>query len=167
MDILAIESAIIDRLAPLRTADIWVRALPDQAKDLGIPTIKGIVTVYWDKTKFDNPESTGAIVQWANLQFVIEFRLRSLREPSGAYPAIRYICNRLIGFEPPRSKKIFFADHEFMGEKEKFWVHQLRLVVPTQIFEVADDSDLVLLKQITLDDGYGGVIVNEGSLLLP
>ncbi len=166
MDVIAIEAAIIDRLAPLREVDIWVRGLPDQAKDLGIPNIRGIVTVYWDKTKFDSPESTGSIVQWANLQFVVEFRLRSLRDNSGAYSAIRYICNRLIGFEPPRSRKIFFMDHEFMGEKEKFWVHQLRLVVPTQVFEVADDSDLVLLKQITLLDGYGGVVVNEGSLFV-
>lgn len=166
MDIIAIEAAIIDRLAPLRTAGVWVRGLPDQAKDLGIPNIKGIVTVYWDKTKFDDPDSTGSIVQWANLQFVIEFRLRSLREVTGAYPAIRYICNRLIGFQPPRSRKISFVDHEFMGEKEKFWVHQLRLTVPTQIFEISDDAGLILLKQITLEDGYGGVVVNQASFFL-
>ena len=164
MDISAIESAMIDRLAPLRSANIWVRGLPNQAKDLGIANAKGIVTIYWDKTKFETPNSTGVIVQEVMLQFVIELRLRELRESSGAYPAIRYICNRLIGFQPPRSRKIFFLDHEFMGEKEKFWVHQLRLIVPTQVFEVDDDSDLILLKQITLEDGYGGVIVNEGSL---
>lgn len=164
MDIAAIEASLVERLAPLRDFDIWVRGLPNQAKDMGVATNRGIITIYLDKTKFEDPQSTGTIVQDVMLHFCVDIRLGFLRDNNGSYAALRYICNRLIGFQPPRSRKVYLLDHEFMGEKEKFWVHQLKLVVPTQVFEVDEDSDLVLLKQITLEDGYGGVIVNEGSL---
>jgi hypothetical protein len=133
------------------------------ASDLGLNTNTGILTIYLDKTDFKSPDSLGLVVQPVLLQFVIELRLIDLREPSGAYAAIRYICNRLIGFAPPDSENIYLLSHEFMGEKDKLWVHQIRLIVPTRLFEIPDIESYVLLKQITLEDGYGNVVINEDS----
>jgi len=163
MDIQSIEQILIDRLSPLRATGIWVRGLPNLASDLGLDTNTGILTIYLDKTNFESPSSLGLIVQSVLLQFVIELRLIDLREPNGAYAAIRYICNRLIGFAPPDSENIYLLSHEFMGEKDKLWIHQIRLIVPTRLFEIPDEDSYVLLKQITLEDGYGNVVINEDS----
>lgn len=163
MDIQTIEQSLIDRVSPLRATGIWVRGLPNLASDLGLNTNTGILTIYLDKTDFKSPDSLGLVVQPVLLQFVIELRLIDLREPSGAYAAIRYICNRLIGFAPPDSENIYLLSHEFMGEKDKLWVHQIRLIVPTRLFEIPDIESYVLLKQITLEDGYGNVVINEDS----
>jgi len=163
MDIQAIEQILIDRLSPLRSTGIRVRGLPSLPSDLGLDTNTGILTIYLDKTNFESPGSLGLVVQSVLLQFVIELRLTNLREPNGAYPAIRYICNRLIGFAPPDCENIYLLSHEFMGEKDKLWIHQIRLIVPTRLFEIPDIDSYVLLKQITLEDGYGNVVINEDS----
>ena len=163
MDIQAIEQTLIDRISLLRATGIWVRGLPNLASDLGLDTNTGILTIYLDKTTFESPGSLGLTVQSVLLQFVIELRLVGLRDPSGAYAAIRYICNQLIGFTPPESEKIYLLSHEFMGEKDKLWIHQIRLVVPTRLFETPDLDPIVLLQQITLEDGYGNVVINKDS----
>lgn len=158
-----IEQAIAERLAPLRTAGIATRAMPNQPAEWGQAS-NGVITLKWEKDDFKAPELMGAIVQQAQMNWKLDIRLRNLRDANGAWMVLQEITRLLLGFAPPHCQPLYLKSREFLGELEGVWVLEVVFVAPTWV--VADesggpDSEAVPLQGIFFEDDYGGLEVGN------
>ncbi|WP_088893202.1 Gp37 family protein [Leptolyngbya ohadii] len=163
MDVAAIEQALIDRLSPLRQAGLLVRALPNQSGETGKIEGNGAITLSWALDEATAPSSMGFFTQDCLMSWVLDIRLRNLREEAGAWEIRKAIYGLLVGFQPPGCKKMYARRFEFVDRTDAVWVFQATFIVPTVLMEVGQpDEELPLLKDIFLaDETVNGVEVAE------
>ncbi len=159
-----IEQAIAERLAPLRAAGIFTRALPNQPQEWGQAVDNGVITLKWEKDEFDRPDSMGVLTQAVDQVWKLDIRLKSLRDVTGGWIVLEEITRLLLGFQPPHCQKMRLRSREFLGEFEGLWVFEMLAIAPTFVVEL-DQGDPVLsetpLRGVFVIDEYGGLEVGD------
>lgn len=127
---------IINRLASLRTAGIFVRGLPDQQGQFGTPE-NGIITVVKIRDEFDPPKSSDRYRQDRRMRWLFDIRLDNFVGQAGAETITEAIASLLIGFQPRHCKKMYLQRMEYIpgqGEAGR-WIHEIEAIAPSLLFE--------------------------------
>ncbi len=101
------------------------------------------------------------------MTWVLDIRLRNLRDASGAWAIRKAIYNLLIGFQPPGCKKMYARKFEFVDRTDAVWVFEASFAVPTVLVEMAEPAaEEVLLKDIFLGETVNDVAIVESYPLI-
>ena len=159
-DIAPIEQAILDALAPLRDVGLLVRSLPDSTRETATIRSAGAITVAWERDENAAPDARDRQTQRQNQRWVIDVRLTSLRDASGAWAVRQAIYQLLSGLKPPGADKIFFDSFELIERQEHYWRLEAALIVPAWIVEDPGEEGLEpLLRVISYASDIGGTEV--------
>lgn len=157
MDITIVEQAILDRLSPLQSAGLAVQLLANKSNEKGRINENGAVTANWAADDFSVSNSMGLMVQDCLMQFVLDIRLRNLRDEGGAWAVRKAILNLLVGFQPPNCKKMYAQKYEMTERSESVWKFQAIFIVPTVIVEQEAAEVETLLREIFVSEEVNGV----------
>lgn len=152
-----IETAIAQRLAPLRDVGILTRALPNKPADWGTDLANGVITLAWAKDEFQSPATTSQVIQRCQMLWRLDIRLRNLRDASGCWIVMQEITRLLLGFKPPHCDPLYLRSREFVGELEGIWVCEALFVAPTWAVEALPEQDTVQLSRVFMIDDFGGL----------
>lgn len=147
-----VEQAIVNRLAPLRSVDLMVRALPNKTNEYGEINGNGQITVIWLKDTGELPLAMGLLQQRVETLWKLDIRLRNLRDATGAWQVMRAIAGYLMGWKPPGCNRMYLKTREFLGESEKgLWVFEVVFAAQTVLVEALPDEEGTLLQTITFE----------------
>ena len=161
----AIESAIAERLAPLRTTGIFTRALPNKPADWGVDLANGVITLAWAKDELQQPATTSQVIQRCNMVWRLDVRLKNLRDASGCWAVLNEITRLLLGFKPPHCDPLYLRSREFLGELEGIWVCEVTFVAPTWVVEDSGETAETPLTGVFVLDEFGGLDVGSAANL--
>ncbi|MDX2215518.1 MAG: Gp37 family protein [Oculatellaceae cyanobacterium bins.114] len=159
MGIAAIEQSIIERLAPLRNAGLLVRALPNKSGEVGKIEGNGAITLSWSVDESQPPGSMGFFTQDCLMQWVLDIRIRNLRDASGAWAIHDAIYGLLIGFQPAGCRKMYAQKFEFVDRTDAVWVFEATFIAPTTLMEQPTPDTGALLKDVFLSEELNGVAI--------
>ena len=165
----ALEKELIDRLAPLRTADLLVRSLPDTSGDYLEPRGNGRVVLQIMGDNPTKPLTKAPVTQDNTLDLVLDIRLRQIRgtanDSESCYAVLEYVRSVLVGFQPSNARSPIHAapkGHKFMGQSEKgYWVWESHYQIPWMLRAATPADSGALLKQITFI--YSAGIIAPGT----
>lgn len=144
----AIEQSIINRLSPLRDAGIQVRTLPSVPGEWGDSAANGIITLAWASDNIAAATSISPLQQRIAQEWVLDIRLRALRDQYGLSVLRDAIYGYLEGFRPPDAAgKIEFQSFEIQEPSKIYWRYEARFTVPVWLIERSDD-ELVELPRL-------------------
>lgn len=155
------EQAIVDRLASLRNSGLLVRALPNKPGEFGDIQGNGVITVAWASDDVKEPQSLGVYQQQCLMQWVLDIRVRNLRDASGGLVLRQAIYQLLIGFKPPGCGKMYARKFEFVERQEAIWRFEALFVAPTLLIENLAEENLPLLKEIFAQEEVNDVPIAE------
>lgn len=136
-----ISQAIVDRLEPLRSANLVVRRLPTTPREVGQITGNGVLTLALDSISTQDGIGRGAavgslgfdsVVQPVVQNWVIEGRVRNLRGDAGLDLLADWLIERLFAWQVPLTAgPIRFTSFSLEERTEAFWLFLFRFAVPT------------------------------------
>ena len=135
-DPIAIEQAIVDRLAPLRNTGLIVHALPEKPKEYGelLSASKGILTLVCLDEKPAGSPGADRRIQVVNRAAVIYGRVRGLRGDDDLMPLQREISNYLLGFMPPKCGAMRYGSgFKFLGRTDSDWEFEVGFTFPLML----------------------------------
>ncbi|MBE7384385.1 MAG: hypothetical protein F6J95_023600 [Leptolyngbya sp. SIO1E4] len=136
-DSVAIEQAIVDRLAPLRDTGLIVHALPEKPKEYGElldSTSKGILTLVCFDEKPTGRMGADRRIQVVNRTANIFGRVRGLRSEGDLLPLQNEIKAYLLGFMPPKCGAMRYGSgFEFLGRTDSDWEFKVGFTFPVMI----------------------------------
>lgn len=156
-----IEQAILNRLAPLRNFGLLVRALPNRPSEYGEINGNGVITVAWASDDVEKPQGMGMYQQQCLMQWVLDIRVRNLRDTAGGLLLRQAIYQLLIGFKPPHCGKMYAKKFEFVERQENIWRFEAMFVAPALLIENLTEENLPLLKEIFLQEEINNVAIAE------
>lgn len=122
--ILALETAILDRLTARLPKQLLVEGFPDDAKAFEkLPWNKGVVLVAYKESQFTPPQGMGLVTQGRTLQFEVQLRTKGLRSHQGAYAYLDAIRAALTGFRPGATGVLYPVSEQFVGAEEFVWTY--------------------------------------------
>jgi hypothetical protein len=152
-----IEAEIVTRLAPLAGAQFDVVQQAQNEAEFQKPFVNGRVTVAYNSSKSDKPQSTGYISQHEVANFEIVVQCRKLRDNqatmNGAHQIMEFIKKRLIGFQPSRSSKMWHVETAW-GERnaeDALFAYSMVFATTLVVVEDYEEEDGELLTQITIN----------------
>jgi hypothetical protein len=156
-DIQTIETAIIDRLKAKLT-DAAIEPFPDRPAEYQLIHSKGALLVSFSGSVFSEPEATDVIVQDRRMEFDVTVVTKSLRASGahhGAYALLEAARLTLTGHQIPGCGKISPRREGFLSEKAGTWQYGIRFAMSTKAVEDGENEEVILLKQVTVQDNFG------------
>jgi|ERR1044072_1236927 hypothetical protein len=151
-----IEDQIYQRLAPFEAADIEVRKLPEDQKELETdgsrPFKKGRITIGYKGSKWKEPRSTAQIIQEEKLIFEIAIQSRQLRGNRGVYLLKKLIKEALVGFQPDHCDRITADESGMTGtatQTDGVWTYSALFCCTTESVENFEEDLSIILTKIT------------------
>lgn len=144
-----IEQSIITRLAPLRSVDVAVRAVPNRPAELGEVTGNGEVLLMCRIGRADPPNSLGQYNQRLLDEWVLQITLRQFRGEGGVQDFVEAIAQLLIGYKPQGAGKMYLSSYEMQGlDPRGNWRVDMSFIAPRLVVERGDnDGAIALLKR--------------------
>lgn len=124
-DPLAVEKAIVDRLAPLRDTGLTLHALPEKPKEYG-ELLKaaqvGVLTVVMPKIARAGSAGCNLRMQLVTQTVMVYGRCKGLRDEGGMMPVEVEIGELLAGFIPPGVGPVRYGSgYKFLGRTDSDW----------------------------------------------
>ena len=156
--LLKAEAEILNQLAPLRDAEIWVRGLPNRSNEQGKVIGHGVLTLSWEDDETSEPDSMARITQDNVINWIIDGRVFNLKEGSAALFALRDALYSLtVGFRPSSCGPLYARSFSFEERAEQYWRFEYRFACESLIVgcyeEPGDIADTVIanLREVFYD----------------
>lgn len=151
------EEDIKARLLPFVNAGVIDTILiPETLADFKRPFENGKITICYKGSKWEDPRSTGHIVQDEEVIFQIEIQSRTLRGERGIYLMKKAINQAIIGFAPTDCDRIYAKESGLTSVGETLnagvWTYSFLVACKTVSVEDYEEDLTVLLKRITNND---------------
>ncbi|MGG6295296.1 Gp37 family protein [Leptolyngbya sp. AN02str] len=161
------EQSIVARLAPLRSVNVVVRAVPNIPAELGEPTGNGEVLLICKRGKAEKPSGMGRFQQEVNDEWHLTLTLKHIRSEAGVMTFINAIIALLLGFRPEQCGKLCLGSYEILGiDQMGFWRADLMFMATRLVLETSEDEAIALLSQITFETEVWDTPV-EPDLVIP
>lgn len=165
-----LETAIVNRLAPLVTAGHEVVSQPENQNDFK-RTINGArVTVGYIGSDFAKVSSTAQIRQEETLKFEVAIQVKKLRGNGGLYSIIEAVRALLIGFRPPHCERMRIMEIGVVDYVDNVFTYAITFGATSLAVEQFTEEDAVLITKITIDsnpDNPGAVVVPPPNTFPP
>ena len=146
-----IRADIAARLAPLAEAGIFVRGLPSEKQQIGVPE-NGVITFLKIKDRFQDPAGSQTYRQNREMVWLFDVALTSLVGSAGAESITESIAQLLIGFRPRHCKKMYLERIEYMQGRDSAgrYVHEIEAIAPTLLVEdePSDDGQPIMIQAV-------------------
>ncbi|MDD3012613.1 MAG: Gp37 family protein [Candidatus Gastranaerophilales bacterium] len=160
MSIKDIENSIIERLKGT-IQDLHIEGFPEKPAEFKLIHPKGAILVHYQGSSYSEPKSPGCIFQERKLEFSITVVMRNLRTHEGTYEYLDKVRDVLTGFKPENCGKMYPLKEDFLAEDNGLWQYGINFALTTNNIEADNDTNLVFLKRITLDDNFEERVVIE------
>ncbi|HIK42159.1 Gp37 family protein [Thermoleptolyngbya sp. M55_K2018_002] len=141
-----IEQSIINRLSPLRSVSVAVRAVPNRPAELGEITGNGEVLLMCRLGRAEPPSTLGQYNQRVLDEWMLQITLREFRGERGVQDFVEAIARLLIGYRPDGAGKMYLSNYEMQGlDPRGNWRVDMTFIAPRLIVEHGDEEGAIAL----------------------
>lgn len=127
MALIDAEQSIVDRLAILRDAGIWVRTDPDKPAEQGIVQDNGSITVRHQGDQSGGFADTSKLQQRVAVTWLLDGRIRNLRSPGGLLVLRDSLYALLLGFKPDGMGPLALNRWNVVERTQQYWRFELEM----------------------------------------
>lgn len=158
--LLAIETAIIDRLKARLPAEIRVEQFPDDPSTFQLLGNCAVLVHYAGSDDRD-PDRAGPMAQEEQLDWDIHVVTRNLRGNAGIYQVLSTVRKALLGYRPAGASKMWKQSTDFTRQKSGIWDYTMTMSCTVMNVEQDEEADEPLITRIAAESCYGESIAEK------